>query len=58
MNITDPKLWSPDNPFLYDLKISVIRNGKVADEVKSYFAMRKVNLRADEKGVLRIMLNN
>lgn len=58
MNIPDPKLWSPDNPFLYDLKISVIRNAKAADEVKSYFAMRKVNLEADEKGVLRIMLNN
>jgi len=56
--VKDPRLWSPDDPFLYDLKISVIRKGKVIDEVKSYFAMRKSSLKADENGVLRMMLNN
>jgi beta-galactosidase/beta-glucuronidase len=56
--VKEPKLWSPDNPFLYDLKISLIRNGKTIDEVKSYFAMRKISLEADENGVLRMMLNN
>jgi len=56
--INDPKLWSPDNPFLYDLKISVIRKGKVTDEVKSYFAMRKISLKPDANGFLRMMLNN
>ena len=54
----DPRLWSPDDPFLYDLEISVIRKGKVIDEVKSYFAMRKSSLKADENGILRMMLNN
>lgn len=58
LTINDKKLWSPDDPFLYDLKISVIRNGKVADEVKCYFAMRKISLMPDENGVLRMMLNN
>ncbi|MCU0473056.1 MAG: beta-galactosidase [Bacteroidales bacterium] len=58
LTIKDQKLWSPDDPFLYDLKISVIRNGKATDEVKSYFAMRKISLKPDEKGVLRMMLNN
>lgn len=56
--VNNPKLWSPDSPFLYDLKISVLRKGKVADEVKSYFAMRKISLKPDENGVLRLMLNN
>lgn len=56
--VNNPKLWSPDSPFLYDLKISVERKGKVTDEVKSYFAMRKISLKADENGVLRMMLNN
>lgn len=56
--INNPKLWSPDNPFLYDLKISVIRKGKVTDEVKSYFAMRKISLKPDANGFLRMMLNN
>ena len=56
--VNNPKLWSPDNPFLYDLKILVLRNGKIIDEVKSYFAMRKISLRPDGHGVLRMMLNN
>lgn len=56
--VTNPRLWSPGDPFLYDLKISIIRNGKPVDEVKSYFAMRKISLAPDENGVLRMMLNN
>jgi beta-galactosidase/beta-glucuronidase len=54
----NPKLWSPENPFLYDLKIAVVRKGKIADEVKGYFAMRKISLKPDENGILRMMLNN
>jgi|WetSurMetagenome_2_1015567.scaffolds.fasta_scaffold00016_65 beta-galactosidase/beta-glucuronidase len=56
--VKQPKLWSPDDPFLYDLKITIVRNGKPVDEVKSYFAMRKISLKTDENGVLRMMLNN
>jgi beta-galactosidase/beta-glucuronidase len=58
LDIPSPKLWSPDDPFLYDLRITVERKGKVVDEVKSYFAMRKISLEPDENGVLRMMLNN
>lgn len=58
LQIPSPKLWSPDSPFLYDLKVSVIRKGKVIDEVKSYFAMRKISMKPDDKGVLRMLLNN
>jgi beta-galactosidase/beta-glucuronidase len=25
--VNDPKLWSPESPFLYDLKVSVVRKG-------------------------------
>lgn len=56
--VPGPRLWSPDDPFLYDLKISVMRKGKVTDEVKSYFAMRKISLEPDADGWLRMMLNN
>ncbi|HLP73494.1 MAG TPA: glycoside hydrolase family 2 TIM barrel-domain containing protein [Bacteroidales bacterium] len=58
LSIKKPKLWSPENPFLYDLKITISRNGKPVDQVKSYFAMRKISLDADENGVQRMMLNN
>jgi beta-galactosidase/beta-glucuronidase len=56
--ISHPKLWSPQNPFLYDLKIAVVRNNKVIDEVKSYFAMRKISVAPDANGVQRMLLNN
>lgn len=46
-------LWSPESPKLYDFKA---RYG--ADEVTGYFAMRKIEKRADSKSVLRFYLNN
>ncbi len=53
-----PELWSPSNPHLYDLKITVLRKGKVVDEVNSYFAMRKISIAPDKNGIQRMMLNN
>ncbi|WP_454804699.1 glycoside hydrolase family 2 protein [Mucilaginibacter phyllosphaerae] len=58
LNIKDQKLWSTTDPFLYDLNVSVIRNGKSIDQVKSYFAMRKISLGADSHGIQRMLLNN
>ena len=56
--IADPQLWSPSNPFLYDLKVTVMRKGKIADEIKSYFAMRKISMQPDATGTERMLLNN
>lgn len=53
-----PKLWSPENPFLYQTKVRLISKNKVVDEVKSYFAMRKISSKRDENGVMRMQLNN
>ena len=58
LSIPGAKLWSPDSPFLYDLTVSVVRAGKIVDEVRSYFAMRKISVQPDEHGILRMMLNN
>ena len=58
LRISKQKLWSPDHPFLYDLTFSVMRAGSSVDEVKSYFAMRKISRAADSKGIQRIQLNN
>ncbi|MGA1237326.1 MAG: glutaminase domain-containing protein [Limisphaerales bacterium] len=52
------KAWSPDSPFLYGLRVSVKRGGKVVDQVDSYFGMRKMALGKDADGVQRLMLNN
>lgn len=58
LKIPSPRLWAPGDPFLYDLKIAIIRKGKIADEVKSYFAMRKISMSTDHQGVQRMLLNN
>ncbi len=57
--IEDAKLWSPDSPFLYDLKVALkCSEGKKVDAVDSYFGMRKIALGKDKDGFTRIMLNN
>lgn len=46
--------WSPDSPTLYDLEVRLTSG----DTVKSYFGMRKVEIRKDSAGFNRIFLNN
>ena len=49
--------WTPDHPFLYDLKIKVFRKGKQIDAVDSYFAMRSFGTQRDDNGIVRLTLN-
>ncbi|MHA8087372.1 glycoside hydrolase family 2 protein [Aquirufa sp. Wall-65K1] len=56
--IPDAKLWSPESPFLYDLEVSVLRNGLVKDKLKSYVGMRKISTKIDANGIHRLQLNN
>jgi beta-galactosidase/beta-glucuronidase len=56
--IPNAKLWSPENPFLYDLKITLSCDGKAVDEVKTYFGMRKISVAKRENDFPRLMLNN
>ena len=55
--VPNPNLWSPENPFLYDLQVSVIHNGVTNDSVTSYFGMRKISI-SKVNGVPKIFLNN
>ncbi|WP_431683138.1 LamG-like jellyroll fold domain-containing protein [Kitasatospora sp. KL5] len=48
-------LWTPDDPYLYDLKV-ILNSGSSNDTVKSYFGMRKIAL-ADVGGYQKIVLN-
>ena len=54
----NPKLWSPDSPFLYDLEVTIYKDGKPVDSVKSYAAMRKISTKRDDNGIVRMQLNN
>jgi beta-galactosidase/beta-glucuronidase len=66
LNIKNPKLWSPDSPFLYDLEINLIQlsentknnqNPKTIDTIQSYFGMRKIEV-AKFNSKQHILLNN
>lgn len=56
--VPQPKLWSPDTPFLYDLKVSLRRSGRAVDAVTSYCALRKIALKKDAAGIDRVALND
>ena len=58
LSIPNAKLWSPENPFLYSLRIEMISAKRVVDTVKSYFGMRKFSIEKDYNGLPRLCLNN
>ena len=56
--IPSPKTWSPDSPFLYDLRVTLKdAAGKEWDAVTSYFGMRSVKIGHDTDGNTRLLLN-
>ena len=55
--IANAKLWTPDSPNLYTLKLTLTENGKVTDSATSYAAMRKFGVERDETGYKRMTLN-
>jgi len=52
------KLWNTENAYLYGLKISIVRGGKVIDSVDGYAAARKISAKRDRDAYLRMALNN
>ncbi len=58
-NIAIPhaRSWSPDDPFLYDVELVYAAAG-TQDRVRSYFGMRKIEVRRAPDGRDRIFLNN
>ncbi|MDB5157600.1 MAG: glycoside hydrolase family 2 [Mucilaginibacter sp.] len=57
IKVANPKLWSPDSPFLYNLDIALNKGGAIADVVSSYFGMRKISVENDG-GYKKLYLNN
>ncbi len=58
LTLPQPHLWSPDDPFLYDLRVILKDGDKPLDTVGSYFGMRKISLSKDGQGLTRIALND
>lgn len=53
LEIPNFKAWSPDDPFLYNIRLSA-----EVDKVKSYFGMRKTHVAKDNLGIPRLFLND
>ncbi len=45
LNLSEKRLWSVEDPFLYDLKLVLLRDGQLVDQVDSYFGLREVTIR-------------
>ncbi|MBA7521754.1 Beta-galactosidase [subsurface metagenome] len=56
--VSDLQLWTPENPNLYDLKITLLRNNLEIDAISGYFGMRKIAIDKDKNGITRMFLNN
>ncbi|MBI1389623.1 MAG: beta-galactosidase [bacterium] len=44
VNLSPKRLWSVNDPFLYDLKVRLKKGGEIVDEVNSYFGLRDVRI--------------
>jgi hypothetical protein len=53
--VSNQHLWSPDDPYLYDLKVT-LTDGHSTDFVGSYFGMRKIGI-ANVGGYQKLVLN-
>ena len=42
------RLWSPEQPNLYDLTIETLKDGQVTDRVETYFGMRQIEIAGDQ----------
>ncbi len=47
------KVWSPETPHLYDLRLTLYRGQSALDQVESYFGMRKISTAGTQ-----VLLNN
>lgn len=50
--IPDPKLWSPQSPYLYYLRVQILEGDKIVDSVLERFGMRDIRVQGK-----RILLN-
>jgi beta-galactosidase/beta-glucuronidase len=56
--VPNVRLWSPEDPYLYQLRVELLNGDKVVDTVDSYFGMRKIEVKKDADGINRLWLNN
>jgi hypothetical protein len=56
--VPSPRLWTPDDPYLYDLTVRLLdESGNVLDSVDGYAGLRTIGTVTDAEGRPRIALN-
>ena len=58
LNVPEPELWTPDNPFLYDVLLELKDGSKTIDKLSGYAGVRKISLGKTPDGFTRLLLNN
>ena len=58
VTIPGPKLWTPDDPFLYDVVIELKDGKKIIDKLSGYTGLRKISVEKTLDGYTRLLLNN
>ncbi|GAA3544699.1 glycoside hydrolase family 2 [Amycolatopsis ultiminotia] len=53
LKLDKPHLWTPDDPFLYDLQVNL----SSGDSVRGYFGMRSISVGKTADGKQRMLLN-
>ncbi|MEY3369042.1 MAG: hypothetical protein RI973_2197, partial [Bacteroidota bacterium] len=54
LGINNPRPWTPEDPYLYDLEIEL----SSGDKITGYFGLRKISLGKDSAGFTRMLFNN
>ena len=58
LQVPKAKLWTPEHPYLYTLTLTLRKDGKAVDHVRSYIAMRTIGTERDwDEGCVRLQLN-
>jgi beta-galactosidase len=47
LKVNNPKLWSPENPYLYSAVIDLFSNGTLVDRIESKVGIRQINYSAE-----------
>ena len=56
--ILNPKLWSLEHPYLYQLKTTILENGKVTDELETPYGIRWISWPIGEQANQKVFLLN
>lgn len=57
VKVPHARLWSPDDPYLYGVRVSIFRKGKVIDSVDGYTSMREISIVRNKGYNKRMALN-